>query len=445
MAHTSPATFLVWAIASVMLGVFLVYHLWSFDRFKCLKWNNGPHSGAFKRVMTYSYLLSVPCILAFSVGFAIIKYTEGFVALPLTGVVIPKPFTEWAESSQKAIIPLIITFTVGWSFEMVTHLEELCFWLFLVNAGSGQEDWFKSRYFKIWVVGSIVAVVYMPLTAAMTRDNVIRCEAVAFLAGSTGGLILTICFLPVLFSFPSFLANLKQEGVDTATIVRLTKFHELNTIRVVFRFLFCGSLFVLGVDGVRPHTHTINDSMILTDVLAISAAFGCVVSSGITLVIFFPRDIGSEIANRDAARERKRLPMSNEDAGSHHSRNSGTDESIISELRTQRYLLTSSPVQKHTSLPHDDSPTSSPYTPMDKSWRESEVQVETLSRMPPMRPNRKKGNDIELGGIGPFSTNSSLSRRTSVNPAVFSYTSPINLAYGGNSTSDISRLTFARR
>lgn len=28
--------------------------------------------------------------------------------------------------------------------------------------------------------------------------------------------------------FPSFLENLEQEGVDMRTIVRLTKFHELN-------------------------------------------------------------------------------------------------------------------------------------------------------------------------------------------------------------------------
>ncbi|KAK7436545.1 hypothetical protein VKT23_019099 [Stygiomarasmius scandens] len=444
MAHTSPATFLVWAVASVMLGAFLVYHLWSFDRFKCLKWNNGPNSGAFKRVMTYTYLLSVPCILTYSVGFAIIKYTEGFIAIPFTGAVVPKPFFEWEESSRNAILPLLLLFSLGWSFEMVTHLEELCFWLFLVNAGSGQEDWFKSRYFKVWVIGSITAVIYMPLVTALTRHDVLKCEAIAFLAGSTGSLVLTICFLPILFSFPSFLANLKQEGVDSATLVRLTKFHELNTIRIIFRFLFCGPIFILGVDGVRPHVHTINDSMLLTDVLATVAAFGCVISSGITLTIFFPRDIGSEIANRDAARERKHPTTSSDYAESHFSRNSRTDQSMMSESHTQRYLLTSSPVHKNSSLPREYDLPGEPDTP--KSWGGvDEIHVETLVKMPPMRPNRKRGDDIELGGIGPFSTNTSLSNRTSINPAVFTYTSPINLAYGGNSAPEGSRLTFARR
>ncbi|KAF5365199.1 hypothetical protein D9758_005326 [Tetrapyrgos nigripes] len=59
------------------------------------RWSHGPYSGAFKRIMTYSYILSVPCIFAYSLGFAIIKYNEGWVAAPLTGVIMPKPYTAW--------------------------------------------------------------------------------------------------------------------------------------------------------------------------------------------------------------------------------------------------------------------------------------------------------------------------------------------------------------
>ena len=58
------------------LGSFLIFHLWSFDRFNCLRyvmspasvraliasrWNHGPHSGAFKRIMTVrAHTLSIP-------------------------------------------------------------------------------------------------------------------------------------------------------------------------------------------------------------------------------------------------------------------------------------------------------------------------------------------------------------------------------------------------
>jgi hypothetical protein len=53
-------------------------------------------------------------------------------------------------------------------------LPELCFWLFLVNAGSAQQDWFRSLYFKTWVGGSIIAVIYMPLVTIFTRSDVLK-------------------------------------------------------------------------------------------------------------------------------------------------------------------------------------------------------------------------------------------------------------------------------
>lgn len=177
---------------------------------------------------------------------------------------------------------------------MVSHLEELCFWLFVLNAGPMQKDWFRSLYFKTWIVGSIIAVLYMPMVTIFTRSDPLKCEAYTFLAGSLGSLSLTLWFIPVLHLFRPFLGGLRKEGVDTSTIIRLTKFHELNTIRVVFRLIFAVPLFILAVDGLQPHHH-INDVMFGTEFLCITAGFGVVVSSGITLVIFFPRSIENEI------------------------------------------------------------------------------------------------------------------------------------------------------
>ncbi|KAJ3509308.1 hypothetical protein NLJ89_g5291 [Agrocybe chaxingu] len=303
MSHTSPASYLIWTVMTGLLGAFLLFHLWSFDRFKCLRWNSA-YSGAFKRIMTYSYLITVPLIFAYAMGNMVIKYREGFITHPVLGV-IPKPYLLWEQSARDSIFPLMMLFSIGWSLEMVTHLEELCFWLFLVNSGSGQQNWFQSLYFKTWIVGSVLAVTYMPIVTSLTRSDPLKSEAFTFLAGSLGSLSLTLWFTPILFTFPSFLNNLRAEGVDTATIVRLTKFSELNTIRVVFRFLFTVPLLILGVDGVREHSH-VNESMLWTDFLVVVAGFGCGISSGITLVIFFPRSIEGEIAAKDAAKERKR-------------------------------------------------------------------------------------------------------------------------------------------
>ncbi|KAJ7496573.1 hypothetical protein FB451DRAFT_1208118 [Mycena latifolia] len=446
MSHTSPATYLVWSIISCILFAFLVFHMWSFDHFKCLRWNTGPYSGAFKRVMTYSYLLSVPLIMTYALGFTIIKYQQGFIEFE--GAIIPKPSFMWPESARRAVFPLMLTFTVGWSMEMITHLEELCFWLFLVNAGSVQQDWFRSWYFRTWIFGSIVAIIYMPLLTILTRADPLKCEAYTFLGGSLGSLSLTLWFTPILWAFPAFLASLKSEGVDLATIVRLTKFHELNMIRVVFRFIFVVPFVILGADGVRTHSH-INESMLWTDFLTIVAAFGCCISSAMTLVIFFPRSVEGEIAAKDAARERRRQRSLGGRASSMG--NSGMDAPVRYSAADSQYSYAAyertSPTKDRFSFPP------SPAAPQPAAYAKEEwaADAEVGVAVLPMRPNRRRGADVEMGGFAaPVATahgngsQQSLYRNPSarLNPLVHNFTSPIDL-YGADPPAP--RLTFTQR
>jgi len=354
---------------------------------------------------------------------------------------------------------------------MVTHLEELCFWLFLVNAGSAQQDWFRSLYFKTWVIGSMIAILYMPLVTIFTRSDPLKSEAYMLLAGSLGSLSLTLWFTPILWTFPSFLDSLRREGVDTGTIVRLTKFHELNTIRVIFRFLFVCPFVVLGVDGVRSHNH-INESAFWTDVLIVIAAFGCAVSSGITLVIFFPRSIEGEIAAKDAVRERRRNRshgMSTSMLETQHQSN--YSQSFIDTQSGQpTYLLTSSPVKHQSSLPshggHEDVMVETPrypvtpYTGRQTSWGEEEDDAPAAlpGKLPPIRPNRRIGDDVELGGMNRLTENNisrhniSLGhiRPSNLNPFVHNFTSPLDIGNVQNNSNERvsnnnSRLTFNRR
>ncbi|KAN0081656.1 hypothetical protein V8E55_009280 [Tylopilus felleus] len=339
MAHISGAVYLVWALLTSMLGSLLVFHLWSFDRFRCLKWNQGPYAGAFKRLMMYSYLVTIPFIFTHAMGFAVIKYTYGFVVIPEVGV-MPTPYNLWSQSAQNAIFPLYFSLALGWAFEIVIHLEELCFWLFLVNSGSAHQDWFHSLYFKVWALGSCIALLAMPLITIFARQEVYKCEAYTFLTGGLASLSLTIWFLPVLWTFPSFIASLKRQDVERPTLIRLTKYHELNTIRVVFRFLFTVPLVILGVDGVRPHQH-INDKLFPTDFLGIIAGIGCCVSSAITLVIFFPRSIENEMTQRDQQlthrRQRAQLAIWNRINARH--RRTASDQSYISITRHSKAEL----------------------------------------------------------------------------------------------------------
>ncbi|KAJ2928632.1 hypothetical protein H1R20_g8430, partial [Candolleomyces eurysporus] len=455
MTHTSPCSYLVWSTMTSLVGAFLIFHLWSFDRFKCVRWNNGPNNGAFKRIMTYSYLISVPLIFTYTMGMTIIKYREGFIAHPLYGI-IPKPHQLWDRPAHDSIFPLMLVFSIAWGLEMVTHLEELCFWLFLVNSGSSQQDWFRSLYFRTWIVGSVVAVIYMPLVTIFTRDDPLRSEAYTFLAGSIGSLSLTLWFTPILWTFPGFLDSLRREGVDTTTIVRLTKFSELNTIRVVFRYLFTVPLLILGIDGVRPHHH-INEKMWATVVLA---GFGCAVSSAITLVIFFPRSIEGEIATADAKREKRRARKqginSQNTAPSLH-REIVQDATFDQRTRArsgETYLLTSSPVKQNLSLPLDDrtdEDTRSYAISLADSRKFEDMSMEQPKPLTPLRPNRRHGGDIELGGMGVL-TEENLSlhnlHHSSVNHMVSNFTSPIDFAYQTQKVGyhgNGSRLTFTQK
>ncbi|KAJ7908483.1 hypothetical protein B0H13DRAFT_2016497 [Mycena leptocephala] len=431
MSHTSPASYLVWSIITCILFAFMVFHLWSYDHFKCLKWNNGPYSGAFKRVMTYSYLLSVPLIMTYALGFAIIKYGQGYIEFE--GVIIPKPYIFWPEAERRAIFPLMLTFTIAWSLEMTTHLEELCFWFFLVFSGPIPPDWFRSTYFRIWVVGSCIAIIYMPLLTILSRSDPLKSEAYTFLGGSLGGLTLTLSFLPVLWEFPAFLASLKREGVDSATIVRLTKFHELNMIRVAFRFVFVVPLVILGLDGIRPHKH-INESMLWTDFLTMIAAFGCCISSALTLVIFFPRSVDGEIAAKDAAREKRRKRLYGGHAPSSHFAQDDADERLSHYAPSGQYLLSSSKAKPYTYLSDQDGYAGanllSPQTAYTERSFDGDGDSDTpdphLHQMAVLRPNRR-AEAVELRGIPRVAETN---RRTSVNPLVHNFTSPIDL-YGG--------------
>jgi hypothetical protein len=346
---------------------------------------------------------------------------------------MPKPFELWRPAFQKLIFPLNLVFAIGWSLEMITHLEELCFWLFLVNAGHAQQDWFHSAYFKTWCAGSLLALAYMPTVVSLTKSDPLKMEAYTFLAGSLGSLSLTLWFTPILWTFPSFLANLKAEGVDTQTLVRLTTFHELNTIRVAFRFLFTVPFLILGVDGVRPHVH-INSSFFWTDTLTMISAVGCCVSSGITLIIFFPRNVETELSAKEAAKA---------------SRSRGGTGTVRSSTYGGPRIASPAPPEhvQLRSMSYDadakSAAGSGAWEPPQYAHFGADPEHGLRAAHTPVpssagllyKPNRRltdeEGGGVALGGVGSLTEAAldSHNRRQSKHHLLHNYTSPLDLAY----------------
>ncbi|KAF8317609.1 hypothetical protein DL93DRAFT_2033055, partial [Clavulina sp. PMI_390] len=294
LSQVAPSVYTLWSILSTLFFGFLISHLWKFDRFESLKWRSNRNKGAFKRVMTFTYLLGLPCIMVYSIGMMVIKYQEGYTPY----LVIPTPYILWSPTNRSLVLKLVMFWAVAWGLEIVTHLEELCFWLFLMNAGGSHVSWFSSIYFKLWAVGSVAGLTSIPLVTWFTRSDPLTSEAYTLLVGSSASLLITLGGLRIVWTFPAFLHTVRSAGAEPEVVVRLTTFHDVNVMRIIFRFVFTVPAFILAVDGVHGHHHPINDDALWTDFLAALVGIGLIMSSCLTLLIFFPRSIEREAGYR---------------------------------------------------------------------------------------------------------------------------------------------------
>ncbi|KAF9777923.1 hypothetical protein BJ322DRAFT_1015308 [Thelephora terrestris] len=315
MSSVSPTAFLLWSILAIIFLIFLAQHLWNYDRFNCLKWNSGRQPGAFKRVMTYSYLASVPLLVVFSTSMTAVKVREGAKRriLSMFPTVMPMPVQLYSESSRTLLLPLYFVFATSWALELLRGLTclpvELTFWLFMLNQSPGKCQWFSSFEYKVWFFGTFISILGLPLTALVARNDLVLCDAWIVVVGSSASLATTIAFVHVLVKFPGFLRHIKSEGAEAAIVVQLHTFYRLNIARFIFRALFCVSLLILGVDAVAPGGQTINHHPYITlllvlkhdpslhnsDFLFMLGGIGCFFSSAITLLIFFPRSTTAEM------------------------------------------------------------------------------------------------------------------------------------------------------
>ncbi|KAG1758711.1 hypothetical protein EDD22DRAFT_729772, partial [Suillus occidentalis] len=303
MGSGSPTAYLVWSILACLFFCFLIFHLWKYDRFQCLKWSEtGRQPGAFKRFMSYTYIATLTLLVIFSVAYTFIKFKEGFI-ITADGNIFPKPIELYAPSHKKWILPLLFLFSIAWACELVTHWEELTFWLFLLHQGPKTRLWFDSWEFRVWLLGTVVAGLGMPLTTLISRRQLDTCQAWIFLVGSSASTATTLLFLYVLARFPEFIRKVKADGGEPNVVMRLVMSYQLNSGRIMFRFLFTIPLFILAVDGVQGN-HPINqdpacacDNVLdpLLDFLIVLGGIGCFVSSFMTLLIFFPRSLTQEL------------------------------------------------------------------------------------------------------------------------------------------------------
>ncbi|KAG5640874.1 hypothetical protein DXG03_006760 [Asterophora parasitica] len=151
---------------------------------------------------------------------SVIKFKEGFIQAP-NGKIIPRPFSLWDPANRAWLLPLYFVLSIAWSLEHVTHLEELTFWVFLLNQGPGKREWFASWEFRVWTIGSVATLTGMPMTALAARHDLDTCLAYLFLVGASTGTATTLCFHYVLARFPWFIRHVKSEGAEPDVVITI--------------------------------------------------------------------------------------------------------------------------------------------------------------------------------------------------------------------------------
>ncbi|KAH0829045.1 hypothetical protein J3R83DRAFT_2500 [Lanmaoa asiatica] len=330
MPGGSPTAYLLWSILSTLFFAFHLFHLWSYDKFQCLQWNqSGRRPGAFKRFMSvhlplsfpastshplcqYTYLATLSCLVFFGVAFTFFKFQEGVFppASPLDHSltrprfhddprwpesvapflptlrssllpVTPVPLEYYSVQNKKWVLPLLLVFSIAWACEL--SVPQFTFWLFLQNQGPTTRLWFESGEFRFWRWGTLFALIGMPLTTFVSRRQLDSCLAWTLLVGSSASTATSLAFLYVLSRFPAFIRRVKDDGAAPNVVLRLVYFYQLNLGRIIYRFLFSLPLFVLSLDGVQGNF------------LLMVGGIGAFVSSAITLLIFFPRSLTQEL------------------------------------------------------------------------------------------------------------------------------------------------------
>ncbi|KAG8689103.1 hypothetical protein FRC08_011121 [Ceratobasidium sp. 394] len=103
--------------------------------------------------------------------------------------------------------------------------------------------------------------------------------------------------------FPPFPKRIQAENADSEAIVRLLAFHDLGRLRIVFRLIFVIPLLVVALRRDQSwwtscDCQNCRGRRYSSD----GGGIGCVVSSVITLLIFFPRSIAREAGYATRAR-----------------------------------------------------------------------------------------------------------------------------------------------
>lgn len=289
---TSPSTNSFSLLVVISGWMFVMWHTWHYDHFRCLI---PTRQNWFTAIMCHVLILS---IAFFFVGIGIqvhISYKEFYIEL--LGTVQPAPWQVWSEHYQQLWRRSIYVFCAGWVCLQAVHLEEFLYWSYLITSirspGGPNRTWLGSHYFKVFV-GSVItgcALLFAALQIETTNLDMMR--AYLFCVGGVMSCCLAIGSVVLCVVFPSFIRSVKAMGATFEVLERLSFFKELNEIRTVFRLIYALAFTILAADGLSK-TQRINRSSFGADFCYCLGELALFISTCLSVIILLPRNMDAE-------------------------------------------------------------------------------------------------------------------------------------------------------
>ncbi|TYJ55478.1 hypothetical protein B9479_003868 [Cryptococcus floricola] len=290
MCHESPTSQFIGTLVTTVGTFYFFYHIWAYDKGKCLKFTKRT---AFRWLIVWMFILSMLLFEAWGIILTYVKYQEWYMVYE--GDIIPVPFSAWSDSRQFLVRSAYQLLAIAWLLVLAIHSEETLYWAYLIGAirGRNTKSWYRSVHFKVWIACCIFVAGVVPGVANLETKNLTTMEDNIFLVGSISAFILFIGSIWLLFVFPKFIQESRRQGATLDVIARLQYFKELNSVRTLFRLLYCVSILTLAIDG-RTEKKVVNSNHFWLDCFYISGLFFVFTSNSLSLMILLPRNMADE-------------------------------------------------------------------------------------------------------------------------------------------------------
>ncbi|WWD02536.1 hypothetical protein V865_000576 [Kwoniella europaea PYCC6329] len=290
----SPAAMSFSALVAMTGFIFMVWHTWHYDRWRCLLYSK---EDWFRAVMCHILLGSIACLMVYTWICVHVLYAEYYIYLPQTQQTIVAPWQLWTSLHQDLWRISLYFMTAGWGFLQAIHLEEFLYWGYLIKSiktpGGPKSTWLKSGFFKLWICLSASSFALLVGAVHIETGNLDVMRAYLFVVGSVMSMILALASIILCFIFPSFLRTVKRQGAGFEVLERLYFFSEMNQIRTFCRVAYSVAILILSVDGLTEGK-TINKTGFWHDLLYLIGQLALFTATCLSIVVLLPRNMTSE-------------------------------------------------------------------------------------------------------------------------------------------------------